>query len=551
MRTLCIFVSVVASMSCSYVLAEPPDRAIGVRPATSASAAGRRWLFMVGVNEYLKQPKLKYCRQDCKALRDELVRRGEFKPENVVMLTDDAARELDRPTFAQIYDRLPQMLESAGPDDLILVYLSGHGAQFEDAKGKYPCFVPLDGGSRQTCIALSWVSEQMEACSARSKILVLDCCRNDVAQGGKSTNSLQDSLLNASQGKGFVTLFSCDAGQRSAEHDKAPNGVYTHYLIEGLAGKADRNGDKKVDVAEAHDYAHDRTQTWGIQHAQPQEPILRGEFATKAIITFVDPNQPNRPLSPVNVRPNQPESPVAASDLLTLDLGKGQKIELVRVPPGEFMMGTADSDQNSGANEKPQRKVKIEKAFFMGKFEVTQEQWKAVMGTEPFAFREELRLPAEQVSWNDCQSFCEKASRLLKREVRLPTEAEWEYASRAGTTKQYGFGNAGDVPGGLGRYAWYIGNSDGKTHPVGSRKPNAWGLHDMHGNVWEWCEDVYHETYEGAPSDARSWSGEFNGRVLRGGSWYMDALGCRSAFRQFGDPGGQVNDVGFRIVVNE
>jgi formylglycine-generating enzyme required for sulfatase activity len=203
-------------------------------------------------------------------------------------------------------------------------------------------------------------------------------------------------------------------------------------------------------------------------------------------------------------------------------------------------MGSNDGE----ADEKPAHRVTISSAFDIGKYEVTQAQWQAVMGNNPSKFRDcGGNCPVEQVSWEDAQKFINKLN--LTNEAftfRLPTEADWEYACRAGTT--------GDYAGNLSEMAWYSENSGSKTHAVGGKQPNAWGLADMHGNVWEWCQDWYHETYYGAPTDGSAWlsGGEQKYRVLRGGSWNEEAVGWRSAERAGFIPTFRVDDGGFRVV---
>ena len=183
----------------------------------------------------------------------------------------------------------------------------------------------------------------------------------------------------------------------------------------------------------------------------------------------------------------------------------------------------------------------------MGKFEVTQAQWETVMGNNPSWFKGANR-PVEQVSWNDAQAFLKKLN-AASVQFRLPSEAEWEYAARAGTQTAYSFG---DDPARLGEYAWYgYENNAGKqTHPVGQKKPNAFGLYDMHGNVWEWVADTYHDNYTGAPTDGSVWGNldDTKAKVLRGGSWSLNQNRCRSASRHGYDPDGQDSNLGCRVV---
>jgi formylglycine-generating enzyme required for sulfatase activity len=211
---------------------------------------------------------------------------------------------------------------------------------------------------------------------------------------------------------------------------------------------------------------------------------------------------------------------------LDVDLGGGVKMQLVAIRPGSFLMGSERS-----ADWKPVHEVKFAKPFYMGRHEVTQELWEKVMGANPSHFKCATN-PVEQVNWDDCQNFLAKLNaKVPGRSFRLPTEAEWEYACRAGSTNDFCYGNGDGL---LREYAWYISNSDNMTHPVGGKQPNAWGLFDMHGNVWEWCQDIYRENYIGAPTDGRAWTqaqGSVTNRVLRGGSWYSEPSVLRSANR--------------------
>ena len=214
-------------------------------------------------------------------------------------------------------------------------------------------------------------------------------------------------------------------------------------------------------------------------------------------------------------------------------------IEFVHVPPGKFMMGST----NGNADEKPVHQVTINYSFYTGKYEVTEEQWQAVMGNNPSNFKDCPNCPVEQVSWDDAQKFVQRVNQMNDGYTyRLPTEAEWEYACRAGTTGEYA--------GNLSEMAWYSENSGNKTHPVGGKRPNDWGLYDMHGSVSEWCEDWYHETYYGTPTDGSAWlsGGKQMYRVLRGGSRYEPANISRSAYRAWDFPADRNLSLGFRVV---
>ncbi|MBN1837268.1 MAG: formylglycine-generating enzyme family protein [Spirochaetales bacterium] len=229
--------------------------------------------------------------------------------------------------------------------------------------------------------------------------------------------------------------------------------------------------------------------------------------------------------------------------VLQIDLGGGVVMEFVRIEPGTFVMGSPDGEEGRDNDEGPQTRVTLTKPFYLGKYEVTQAQWEAVMGSNPSQFKQGGRYPVEQVSWDDCQEFIKRLNaRHPGRGFRLPTEAEWEYACRAGT--------AGARYGALNGVAWYDGNSGSATHPVGEKSANAWGLHDMLGNVWEWCGDWYADTLPGGSVTDPVGPGSGSFRVLRGGSWINVAGVYRAALRGTLDPGDRYFNLGLRLAIS-
>jgi formylglycine-generating enzyme required for sulfatase activity len=239
----------------------------------------------------------------------------------------------------------------------------------------------------------------------------------------------------------------------------------------------------------------------------------------------------------------QAKSEIEPKKNLTVDLGAGVKMEFVLIQPGSFLMGS----EKGRADEKPANKVTITKPFYLGKYEVTQEQWQAVMGNNP-SFYKGTNLPVEQVSWDDCQSFLAKLmEKAGSYELRLPTEAQWEYACRAGTTTEY---SSGDGDANLGEHAWFTANASKQTHPVGEKKPNPWGLFDIHGNVWEWCQDWYGPYSSGDVSDPTGASSGST-RVIRGGSWSHGSRDLWSSFRLKFAPGFRFRSIGVRIALME
>ena len=240
-------------------------------------------------------------------------------------------------------------------------------------------------------------------------------------------------------------------------------------------------------------------------------------------------------------RPAPPANGGRAPTGKTIDLGNGVSMEFVLIPPGSFSMGSPDSEKDSYGDEGPVRRVQITKAFYMGRYEVTQDQYMAVMGRNPSKFSGR-NLPVETVSWEEAVAFCRKIG------GRLPTEAEWEYACRAGSETQFCYGDDPNYAQ-LGEYAWYPGNSGSTIHAIGQKKPNSFGLYDMHGNVYEWCSDWFaayanEQTVDpvGPPSG--------QSRVCRGGGWRRFARYCRSAARNHSSPGSGGGLIGFRVALD-
>lgn len=253
------------------------------------------------------------------------------------------------------------------------------------------------------------------------------------------------------------------------------------------------------------------------------------------------------------------------------DLGNNVKLEMVLIKAGTFMMGSPDTEIDRSKSESPQHSVTVSQ-FFMGRYPITQSQWRAVAQSErvnqdldpdPSRFKGNDH-PVEQVSWEDAVEFCDRISQQTTRTYQLPTEAEWEYACRAGTTTPFHFGET--ISDELANYKAYqkygrgvAGKPIGQTSSVNQfNAPNNFGLHDMHGNVWEWCADHWHENYKGAPTTGQTWidGGDDKFRVIRGGSWLDVPAYCRSAYRycysaaydNYDTPAYRDLNIGFRVV---
>lgn len=233
--------------------------------------------------------------------------------------------------------------------------------------------------------------------------------------------------------------------------------------------------------------------------------------------------------------------------------------EFVLITPGKgnfpesFVMGSAADD--APAAEKPAHKVTMKRPFRIAKHEVTQELYELIMGKNPSRWQGP-RNSVEEMTWPQAKEFCDKVTAELRKQkligaddvIRLPSEAEWEYCCRAGTTTPFSFGAKIED---LGDYGWFTGNAKGNDPPVGAKKPNPWGLYDMHGYLWEFCADPWHEDYKDAPTDGSVWDGKSEKRVVRGGAWTSKADACRSAFRQAAALDHRGPDFGFRCVLEK
>ena len=307
------------------------------------------------------------------------------------------------------------------------------------------------------------------------------------------------------------------------------------------------------------------TYQFKLEPEEPKKPVIVPEEPKQPVIVPEEPKKPvivTPPLSVfnfeivgVNAKGEQIKKESKQSQYFAQDLGKGITLEMVAIPGGTFLMGTEDEEierlvkkfnWEGFRRERPQHEVTVP-PFFMGKYPITQSQWKAIaatakididLETNPSNFKGD-ELPVESINWYQATEFCKRLSRETKREYRLPSEAEWEYACRAGTTTPFYFGET--ITGELANYDasnTYAEEAKGEyrqqTTPVGQFPPNAFGLYDMHGNVWEWCADTWHDNYDGAPTDGSAWieNGDDNRSPPRGGSWYYGPDVCRSAYRR-------------------
>jgi formylglycine-generating enzyme len=391
-------------------------------------------------------------------------------------------------------------------------------------------------------------------------LLLVDACRDNPDLHRGVTRSLSGDELIGRLPANSAILFSCSKGQQALEHEKAGggHGVFFHHVIEGLRGAAADPETGEVGWDELVGYVRKRV--------NPTARALDPGGARKADELFAGQLQTPHQLT------NLVATPVLARRSTLLEGTRagqerddnGLKMRFCWCPRGTFRMGSPKDESGRFDDEGDENgpvSVALSRGFWMGKFEVTQGQWQAVMGTTVRDQRDKADPkwplygegpdhPIYYVNHDEANEFCRRFTESERRagrlpagwEYHLPTEAQWEYACRAETATRYSFG---DDAGGLGEYAWFDGNSSRSTHPIGQKSPNRWGLHDVHGNVWEWCADWYDAKLVGG-LDPRGPS-QAAGRVIRGGSWNGEPQFCRSTFRYWDTPGDRGDDLGFRV----
>jgi formylglycine-generating enzyme required for sulfatase activity len=510
--------------------------------------SGRRYALLVGVRNYKKDQlkSLKYTENDVNDLA-QVLRDAGYK--RVVLLTQkEGADKADLlPTGANIRDQLKGLLEDRKPEDRVLVVFSGHGVQF---KGDSECyFCPMDATlkDKKSLVSLTEIYEELKKCQAGYKLLISDACRNDPQSdlakdaGGPMVESVTRPQLQKPPG-GVAALFSCSEGQRSFESDELKHGIFFHYLIEGMRGKAaNKKGEVILEnlVGYVKDEVGDRVKE-DIGPRIRQYPHLVGDL--RGSVALVS----------------------GLKELLGTEMTNSIGMKLVLIKPGKFLMGSPKDEEGRYDSEGPQHEVEITKSFYMGMSPVTQAEYERITGKNPSWFSKQgggkdkvnnldtSQFPVEKVAWAEAVAYCESLTREDTKRPKgwaygLPTEAEWEYACRAGTKTAYSFGND---PNRLREYAWGVENSGNRTHAVGTRKANPLGLYDLHGNVYQWCADWYGGSYY-AHSPRKDPKGPDNGeyRVLRGSAWDGDPRKCRAGYRDSGVPGVRGSVVGFRVVL--
>ncbi len=490
-------------------------------------------------------------------------------------------------TVKQIGSTLREFRSKLTPGSVALVFYAGHGLQIKGEN--YLPAVDADISSEEDVptqsLAMRQIMDVLGDAKTRLNLVFLDACRNNPY--ARSFRSASDGLNRVNAPSGTLISFATRPGSVAAD-GTGRNGLYTGALLEQMNNPNQPIEQilKKV-VSQVKAGSNSQQEPWmegsiegefcfgecGKQLAQSGvsddrvfwesvkdsrdvneikaylEQFPSGIFAgiARARVTAMDKAEPQVAMA----RPPQAPAPTPATAPTAVKAGSVFKDcedcpEMVVIPAGTFMMGykvDPFAATPPSADEQPQHAVSI-RSFAMGKLEVTQEQWYALMGNLPSSFKGRT-LPVERISWDDAQEFIKRLNTKTGQNYRLPSEAEWEYAARAGNQTNYSFG---DDPSKLSRFAWFAGNSDNTTHPAGEKTANQFGLHDMHGNVWEWTQDCWNGNYAGAPADGSAWTtGDCSRRVLRGGSWINIPQDLRAAYRSWSTTAIRGNYFGFRV----
>jgi formylglycine-generating enzyme required for sulfatase activity len=547
-----------------------------VLPGWTQPDRGKKHALLVGVRTYDsdKFEDLKYPENDVEELAKVLTDRAGFISVRVLSTSRGARRTADAPTAANVRAAIKALLAKKKKEDTVLVALSGHGIQAKLKDRDESFFCPSDAqlNDHDTLVSLGKLIADLDDCGARVKLLLVDACRNDPKLGRNVDVETLPRLP-----RGTAALFSCSAGERAFETDKLGkgHGVFFFHVLQGLKGAA-KNRDGEVTWSGLSEHV--------TRQVSRQVPALIGGGARQTPELKVN----LRGESPLLVGPEKAEVVKEGAKEISNSIG----MKLVRIPPSTFQMGSTKEEQDAAIadyekiagskasettvawyrSEGPRHEVEITRAFYMGMHEVTQAQYRRVMGSNPSWFsaagrgKDQVKgmdtddFPVENVSYEGALMFCKKLSELpaeqrAKRKYRLPTEAEWEYSCRGGASSSspFHFGSSlsstqanfdGNYPYGGADKDVYLK----RTCKVGEHAKNRFGLHDMHGNVWEWCSDWYGADYYGkSPRLDPKGPSEGSGRVIRGGGWSDDGQRCRSADRGRNAPTLRYYYLGFRV----
>lgn len=535
--------------------ADAPDPKAAARRAKLAEQfdRGDRYALLVGVNAYAsdRMSRLRFCVADAELLADVLRKRCGYVAENVVLVAD--GQPPDRlPTRENIQRHLTATLLKTKPGDTVLVFFAGHGGIVGGGSSLCPTdFDPLHDGL--TGVRVDHVRDLLHGCKATQKLLVLDCCHSGATRHGMRLGLSGEDLEGYRGAGGLITFAAARRSQESQEASDRRHGLFTWALARGLAGEADADRDGIVDSDEVYRFVHDDVTEAARAIGREQTPVrILGEDVTGILAL----------------------ARVAGEAAMVKTMEAGERVrnsvgmELVLLMPGGVTLGSPDDEAERNDDERP-LPAAVGRPFFLGRTEVTQAQWERVMGSNPSWFRRDgegaaalgdadaASLPVEQVTWDEATEFCRRLSALpaeqaAGRAYRLPTEAEWEYGCRSGTRTAFSTGptlgpSKANVDGRKPYLDGEEGPALGRTAPVGSYPPNAWGLCDMHGNVAEWVADAYHNRSGAEPSYVPLLPATAEARVTKGGAFLGAVAQSRAAARVGRKPTFRHRTQGFRV----
>ncbi len=511
-----------AMMAVTLVLTAQTTRRI-VRVDSAAQQTFERQpkiAVLVGIGAYPEGSglgPLKYAGSDVRELAAELEKDGYA----VRQLADaQATRGVIVRTLSQIGEAL-----DSGQGTLVF-YFSGHGFTQNGINYLATYGTSVDDLQRDG-LALTEVEQLVKRSRAKRQVLWIDACRNDPQAGARDVALRSFAKLDAAEG--LRVLYSTRAGSVSYEDDSLQHGVFTHFLLRGLRGDA-AGTDGLVTFQDLAGYVAESVMSYGVKTGRVQRPFEAGEASGDFLMAEL-----SAPVRTANVAPS---SSAVASPALTagaMKVNPKDGLTYIWVPPGRFKMGCAPGDLLCYGQESPAHEVQLTKGFWIGQTEVPQEAFQRLMGANPSYFKG-AKLPVETISWDEAGAYCEAVG------MRLPTEAEWEYAARAG--------NSGVLYGALDGVAWHGGNSGTRTHEVAQKMPNKLGLYDVLGNVREWVSDWSAQFESHVEQDPR---GPTNGsqRMTRGASWNLGSTSARLSYRWGESPGNRYSDVGVRCAGDE
>ncbi len=504
---------------------------------------------IIGNKDYTGSvPDVDFAHNDAAAMKRFVVEVLGFREGNIIDLRDagqarmEAAFGNERSHEGKLWRWI-----KPGKSDVVVFY-SGHGVPgLKDRRGY---LLPVDADPDRPEIngyPVDLLYANLAKLNARSVTVYLDACFSGESPKGlltRSASSIGLSHVPAKKRKGITVLTAARGDQLASWDEDARHGLFTRYLLEGLYGAADGaaygDGNGDVTVAEIQSYLDDEmTYQARRRFGRDQEATVRGNVGL--VLASVSQSA----FAIKNVAEEKKTGPGAGGSFRDCS----ECPEMVVVPAGEFMMGSPADEIGRGSDEGPIHRVSVHQPFAIGKYEVTFAEWDvcaAAGGCNSYRPDDEnwgrRDRPVINVNFFDAEAYAEWLSRITGHTYRLPSEAEWEYAARAGTATRYHFGDL--INSAQAMYGGY-----GRTVSVGSFPPNAFGLYDMHGNVREWVEDCWNDNYANAPSDTNIWqAGDCRSRVHRGGSWNSPPGGLRSANRYGFNPAIRDSRNGFRIV---